>query len=396
MAEFRLADEAAEEILAFLGLTYEIDLWNHEVPSSMIHLSECDQDILSELYVDYLMPTARSIWWQVKYFDIKEKLMVDKKERLMVGKKEKTVVTKRLLGKKYPLLENKAWRQSHAKVSAILRIWRKDLSRLFPELRPDDYVSDGELADESSDELAREDEVTVSMGIRGSKRKVEAAAEPKLKKFKTTTAAPPKSPHESKPVWQTSTPSQRCAISFLITPPQSGGNSPVLGDLDDIDDEDPLPMGRRRGRPIRTLERTPPAVSCPPPISVLPIRAISPKPAASLKQEPETSEDEDEDVLPMGRRRGRPIRTSERTTPAISCPLTTTNLPIRAMSPKPVEAPKKQDPATPDDEIEFVSKAVYEAAIARRQETERQIKKLGKKLKSLSKMVEKLNEEIRA
>ncbi|KAH9239319.1 hypothetical protein K456DRAFT_1720867 [Colletotrichum gloeosporioides 23] len=404
MSEFRLADEAAEEILAFLGLTYEIDLWSHEVPTSLIHLSECDQDVLSELYVSYLMPTARSIWWQPNYYGIKERLMVDKKEKRATTKKNgvverKDVVTKRLLGKKYPLLENKAWRQCHAKASKVLRIWRKDLSRLFPELRPDDYVPEDELADESADELAGEDEVTISTSNRGSKRKAEAAAEPKPKKLKTITAAPPKSPHESKPVWQTSTPSQRCAISFLITPPQSGGNSPVLGDLDDFDDTDdeaPLPMGRRRGCPVRTLERTPPPISCPPPSAALPIRAMFSKPGAALKQEPDTSEDEDEDILPMGRRRGRPIRTLERTTPAISCPLTTTNLPIRAISSKPVEAPKKQDPAKPDDEIEFVSKAVYEAAVAGRQKTERKIKKLGKKIKSLSKMIEKLNEDIQA
>lgn len=143
MSEFRLADEAAEEILAFLGLTYEIDLWSHEVPTSLIHLSECDQDVLSELYVSYLMPTARSIWWQPNYYGIKERLMVDKKEKRATTKKHgvverKDVVTKRLLGKKYPLLENKAWRQCHAKASKVLRIWRKDLSRLFPELRPDD------------------------------------------------------------------------------------------------------------------------------------------------------------------------------------------------------------------------------------------------------------------
>ncbi|EQB44748.1 hypothetical protein CGLO_16470 [Colletotrichum gloeosporioides Cg-14] len=395
MSEFRLVDEAAEEILAFLGLTYEIDLWNHEVSASLMHLSECDQDILSELYVSYLMPTARSIWWQPNYYDIKERLMVDKKEKRVTTKKNgvverKEVITKRLLGKKYPLLENKAWRQCHAKVSEVLRIWRKDLSRLFPELRPDDYLSE--------DELAGEDEVTVSMSIRGRKRKAEAAAEPKPKKLKTITAAPPKSPHESKPVWQTSTPSQRCAISFLITPPQSGGNSPVLGNLDDLDgsdDDDPVPMGRRRGRPIRTLEGTPPTTSCPPLATVLPIRAMSSKTAVALKQEPETSEDEDEDILTMGRRRGRPIRTPERTTPAISCPMTT-NLPIRAMSSKPADAPKKQHPATPDDEIEFVSKAVYEAAVAGRQKTERKIKKLGKKIKSLSKMIEKLNEDIQA
>lgn len=98
MSEFRLADEAAEEILAFLGLTYEIDLWSHEVPTSLIHLSECDQDVLSELYVSYLMPTARSIWWQPNYYGIKERLMVDKKSaplrKRMASLREKTSLRK--------------------------------------------------------------------------------------------------------------------------------------------------------------------------------------------------------------------------------------------------------------------------------------------------------------
>ncbi|KAF9873542.1 hypothetical protein CkaCkLH20_09001 [Colletotrichum karsti] len=298
-------DTLVEDRLAFLALTSEIDLYCHECPKSRDFLDDNDQELLDRCYKAHLMPTAPSFWW---------------------NNDNASLARITLLGNAYPLLRNdkhlqkskkrlqpsKKWRQCERQRKKVLKAWREDALRLFPELTDgldqelrqklsdeaddmidndmidndmiDDDMVDVDIinnnaidkitdfdTDEETDEEEEEEEAYVfAMNTRSKKRKLEDVDEMMSKKVKKLTISPPGSPvarssfNSSQPA-STPTRDWERAKPELITPPRSGYNTPIIvisddedSDAgDDEDEEDPIPMGRRRrrpvGKPIETL-----------------------------------------------------------------------------------------------------------------------------------------------
>ncbi|KAK1990853.1 hypothetical protein LX36DRAFT_663833 [Colletotrichum falcatum] len=257
-----------EDQLAFLALTHTIDEWNSQCPGVASQLlDDADQQLLSECYAAHLMPTAHSFWWN--------------------GDNANTAVT-RLLEKKYPQVKGASWKRNRSKASDILMTWRKDAALLYTQVvknRGDDDGASGETADKDFGEEAEDDfsipqssaaedgegepregvadALVVGHG-RDTKRRVEAPGriESPKKARRSFVCYSEGSEDEvfglCRPKAKPAASTPKRAVSAMLTPPQSGGSSPVVLVDSGTEDEGPLEArgyyGRRRGRRRRPVE----------------------------------------------------------------------------------------------------------------------------------------------
>ncbi|KAK2057984.1 hypothetical protein LY76DRAFT_636182 [Colletotrichum caudatum] len=280
--------------LAFLALTHTIDQWNSKCPGFASQLlDDADQQLLSECYVAHFMPTAHSFWWD--------------------GDNANIAVT-HLLREKYPQVEVAAWKRSRSKASDILKSWRKDAALLHTQLikngRDDDDVSGEEAGEDVGEETEDGLDVRQSPGAEDgedgfSEGATEAVVVPHSRDTKRRGKAPgrielPKRSRKcfdhgcegsdddvfglcrSKAKPTASTPKR--AVAAMITPPQSGGLSPVISIDSGTEDESPLEARgyygrRRRGRRRRLVEpESPPAdaaVAGPAPLTLTVVRTMA-------------------------------------------------------------------------------------------------------------------------
>ncbi|KAF6817265.1 hypothetical protein CMUS01_12125 [Colletotrichum musicola] len=227
--------EAVLEKLALLAITYEINEWNNEfLKVAEKHLSDADQTFLSNCYREHLMPIKRgSIWWR------------DDNARIAL-----TV----LLPERYPLLATKSWKRNREKTRAILRTWRKDAARIFPELTEDGF-GDEESDDEECDVIWKPAPT--------KKRKGDAIQEDARKNYKKPTISRSESPVDDRQEARKTAntpfrPKPHAPATGLVTPPQSIEGTPVTGSDSDSEDCEPIPMRRRRARPPTTPTQSPP------------------------------------------------------------------------------------------------------------------------------------------
>ncbi|KAF6801035.1 hypothetical protein CSOJ01_12037 [Colletotrichum sojae] len=224
--------EAVLERLALLALTYEIDLWNHEfLKVAKKHLSDADQNLISNCYREHLAPFARgSIWWR------------DDNARIAL-----TV----LLPERYPLLATKSWKRNRDKTRGILRTWRRDAARIFPELTEDGF------GDEDSDD---EECDVIWQPARNKKRKGDAIQEDVRNNCKKPAISRSESPVDDRRKIANTPfrPKPHAPATGLVTPPQSIEGTPVAGSDSDSEDCEPIPMRRRRARPPLTSTQSPP------------------------------------------------------------------------------------------------------------------------------------------
>ncbi|KAF6829192.1 hypothetical protein CPLU01_08082 [Colletotrichum plurivorum] len=246
--------EAVLEKLALLALTYEINEWNNEfLKVAEKHLSDADQNFLSNCYREHLRPIVHgSIWWN------------DDNARIAL-----TV----LLPERYPLLATKSWKRNHEKTRGILRTWRKDVARIFPELTEDGFGDDG--SDEEEYDLSWQP-------ARNKKRKGDAVQEDPRKNYKKPAISRSESPKvgDYQKARKTANtpfrPKPYAPATGLITPPHSIEGTPVAGSDSDSEDGEPIPMRRRRARPPMTPTQSPPlrsataAAAYPSPLSISP------------------------------------------------------------------------------------------------------------------------------
>ncbi|KAK1451457.1 hypothetical protein CMEL01_06031 [Colletotrichum melonis] len=264
--------------LAFLALTNEIDNWNSQCPQLATQLlNDNDQQLISKYYKAHLMPTARSFWWNGE---------------------NAYIATSILLPEVYPLLKNNHWKRNRLKATDILRTWREDAARLLPF----DDVDNEELGNtrvEEEEEEIEEDSVEEDRDVRSLSRSLqqcgmndqhdaeedtedviflaERPAPSKKRKAESPLSpviTPKKAKHHQsvdKSVYDVESSDDDIIVrrrrplaksaglprvwpaGTLITPPQSDGSSPTILIDSDSDDQEPLSMGRRRGR--RLFER---------------------------------------------------------------------------------------------------------------------------------------------
>ncbi|KAK1724803.1 uncharacterized protein BDZ83DRAFT_621965 [Colletotrichum acutatum] len=218
------------------------------------------------------MPTARSFWWNGENANI---------------------ATSILLLEMHPLLKKNYWKNNRIQASDILRTWRKDAARLLPF----DEVSNEELGNtlvEEREDETEEDSVEVDGDIRILSRSLQQrgmndqsdteedtedvifVAErpaPSSKRKAVSPLSPVITPKRAKhhqsvdksvydfedsdndivvrrrrPLTESAGLPRVLPADALITPPQSDGSSPTILIDSDIDDQEPLSMGRRRGR----------------------------------------------------------------------------------------------------------------------------------------------------
>ncbi|KAI3545912.1 hypothetical protein CABS03_01284 [Colletotrichum abscissum] len=289
--------------LAFLALTNAIDNWNSQCPHLATQLlNDNDQHLITECYKAHLMPTARSFWWNGENANI---------------------ATSILLPKMYPLLENNYWKRDRLKATDILRTWRQDAARLLPF----DDVDNEELGKtrvEEEEEEIEEDSVEEDRDVRSLSRSLQQCGmndqhdteeDTEDVIFVTERPAPSKKRKAESPLSPVITPKRAkhhqsvdksvydvessdddiivrrrrplaksaglprvWPAGTLITPPQSDGSSPtILIDSDsDSDDQEPLWMGRRRGRRLFERKESPkPSMERQSPLGLSPIRTVA-------------------------------------------------------------------------------------------------------------------------
>ncbi|KAL0939524.1 uncharacterized protein CTRU02_206134 [Colletotrichum truncatum] len=313
------ADPASlDSRLALLALTAEIDEWNHKNPRSTEFLNNSDQELLSNFFVAHLMPTAPSVWWN--------------------GDNAQRARTE-LLCEKYPQLKTRHWRNSGQKSIDVLRVWRKDALRLFPELIGNRY-SDGADTDNES-------VVPFSTSPSNKRKQKRAMADLVAKK----------------------------ARKLPITPTKS-----MLGENSDEDD-------RLASTPAKPHQQPVPSIITPSPSS------------GSSSITMSNSDSEDEPFVP---RRRRLHRQSSIEAPPDE-PVVASSLPLLSISPtrtvvsiEPLELPEKKAAymATFDEISGFVARYHADIVSLEHAESVHRIKKLEKKVKSLRKLSKKLNKKI--
>ncbi|KAK1982225.1 hypothetical protein LZ30DRAFT_749490 [Colletotrichum cereale] len=256
------------------------------------------------------MPAARSFWWN--------------------GDNANGAMT-HLLKNKYPQVKAVAWKRSQPKASGVVKAWRKDATLLYAQViengggDDDDDLSggkanedagagtgDGVIVPQSS--AAEDEEVGSIEGAtdaivvapsRDMKRRTEAPGRIELpKKVRKRFVYDSESSEEevfelcrykAKPT--ASTPKR--AVAAMITPPQSGGSTPVILVDSGTEDEGPIAAkgyyGRRRGRRGRRHRRVEPespaadaAAAGPAPLTLTLVRtmaSIEPAKAPAHKHE---------------------------------------------------------------------------------------------------------------
>ncbi|WYZ34263.1 hypothetical protein EsH8_I_000539 [Colletotrichum jinshuiense] len=234
MAHFRTRrgnQELLDSRLAFLALTFIVDEWNHEYPHVTSDLlSDSDQQLLTRFYTIHLMPTAHSFWWNS-----------DNANR---AKTE-------LVNAKYPLVKSSTWKRSRPKATDILKIWRKDAARLFPEL-----VEDGLVDCQSSkngEALKKMEVAAVAATGRDRKRRGDDTVNQSTTPKRTTmTSVYDGLQHSDDGVSHSrsnsnpKTPISKGVASAVLTPPESNESGSTTLNDSDSEDQEPVPMRRRR------------------------------------------------------------------------------------------------------------------------------------------------------
>lgn len=234
MAHFRTRrgnQELLDSRLAFLALTFIVNEWNHEYPHITSDLlSDSDQQLLTRFYTMHLMPTAHSFWWNS-----------DNANRARTE----------LVNAKYPLVQSNTWKRSRPKAADVLKIWRKDSARLFPEL-VEGGLEDGQSS--KSGEAATKMEVAaVAATGRDRKRRgddtVIQSSTPKRTKMascydglQNSDSCVSRSRSNSNP----KTPTSKGVAGAVLTPPGSNESGSTTLNDSDSEDQEPVPMRRRR------------------------------------------------------------------------------------------------------------------------------------------------------